>query len=507
MRAYWWKMPGGACNFGDDINRFILEKMAVDFEHVYSDCHYKCPPEAELVVCGSVLEHLPEDWAGTVCGAGILYPATRLNLSSARVLALRGKMTRSAVVGVGSDVVLGDPGLLVPRWIRPSQPKYPLGVVPHWSDTELRGRFSYGRYIDPRQPAEKVIEQIIQCKSVISSSLHGIVIADAYGIPRQAELPFDSYREGGDFKYRDYTSVYDEEPMFGTMHRVDRRKVGRVQGELYAALQTAVSIDLPSVDLRREPQISLLVPFRDDGEHRSRVWRWLRRYWRSQGMDAEIIQASDDGTPFSKAVAVNNAARIARGRVFAVVDADTYLSPTSLTDCAKRIEGVGPGRRLWMMPYNELYRLSEKVTAKIIEGDPRGPVIDFVPGPGDTEVVGGHTPYTPYSPFAGHEYGAMAQVMPREAFLEVNGMDPRFRGWGSEDVSLLRSLDCLWGQHEVYTGRVLHLWHARIGSGLVDRQWVGQSWGLANSRLADRYAACIAEPGFMRVLADEHPLD
>jgi hypothetical protein len=115
---------------------------------------------------------------------------------------------------------------------------------------------------------------------------------------------------------------------------------------------------------------------------------------------------------------------------------------------------------------------------------------------------GGYSP----SPGAGHQYGAMAQMMPREAFYTVGGMDPRFRGWGSEDVSMLRALDTLWGQHEVEAGPILHLWHHRLGNNHLNRRWVGQSWEVANSRLAQRYAGAYAEPEYMRGLADEHPL-
>jgi hypothetical protein len=291
------------------------------------------------------------------------------------------------------------------------------------------------------------------------------------------------------------------------MHQAPRDKVEKVQDELYAALQIATGIDLPAVDRRHNPQVSMLVPFRDDGEHRSRVWRWLRQYWRCRGLDAEIIQGWDTGTPFSKAVAVNNAASLARGRVFAIIDADTYLPGDVLTSCAETIESHhAVGRKTWFMPYNELYRLNQSATIAFLQTSPGDPVVTGQPPLTDVEVIGGHTPYTPSSPFKGHEFGAMAQIMGREAFLSVNGMDPRFRGWGSEDVSFLRALDCLWGQHEVARSQALHFWHARIGSGLVDRQWVGQSWGEANSRLAQRYAAAIAEPGYMRALVDEHPL-
>jgi len=494
MKIYSWRHKDGWKNFGDEINSLILDNLG--WEHEVTG-----PREAELVMVGSILEHLPRHWAGTICGVGKLYEHSRIHLGDARVFALRGKLTRAGVTGLRGEVALGDPALLVPRWVRQPQAKYNLGIIPHWTDAELHDRFRYGHLIDPRQPAQKVIEEIAQCKSIISSSLHGIIIADAFGIPRQAELPPHAHKEGGDFKWRDYTSVYDEHPHFGRMHRVDRAKVEKVQDGLMAAVQVATGIDLPAPGERRDPQVSILVPFRDDGEHRGRVWRWLRRYYRSLGLDAEIIQGHDNGSPFSKSNAVNSAALMARGRVLVVLDADAYLTPTTITGCADAIDqAMCTGRKTWFMPYNRLYRLNHDVTMDILaHQDPTGPIITATPTPGELENL-------PGGPYNGHEFGAMAQVMPREAFFDVGGMDPRFRGWGCEDISLLRALDTLWGHHEVASDQVLHFWHQRIGSQLGDRQWVGQSWGAANSRLAQRYAAAIAEPEYMRGLADEHPL-
>ena len=103
----------------------------------------------------------------------------------------------------------------------------------------------------------------------------------------------------------------------------------------------------------------------------------------------------------------------------------------------------------------------------------------------------------------GHKFGAMVQMMPREAFFTVGGMDPRFRGWGSEDISLLRAVDTLYCQHEVAPYDVVHFWHARPGSDPASRFWHGQSFP-ANSRLAQRYALATAEPEFMRSLIAEH---
>jgi hypothetical protein len=511
MKAYWWRGDDGpkgpkTNNFGDRITAYVLNQLGLTNE-------WAEPEDAELILVGSILEQLPHDWSGTICGAGKLHERSRIHLSDARVFALRGKLTLAGVTGLGGQKpVLGDPGLLVSHWVRQPVAKYDLGVVPHWSDKELAGRYSYGHVIDPTQTVQKVVEEIAACKRIVSSSLHGCIVADAFGIPRRAEmpstpasadklLPHEDSKNGGDFKFRDYASVFDGDPHFGEMWLAPRHRVEEIQRDLFNAITTATGIDL-STENRRHPQVSMLVPFRDDGEHRSVVWNWLRRYWRATFPEAEIIQGTDHGTPFSKAVAVNHAASLARGRTFVVIDADAYLPAAVLKGCANDIDlALSKKQREWFIPYNELFRLSEAYTMDLLETSPTTP-IPLPPPMSDVEVM------PPGASGYGHTYGAMCQVMPREAFGLVHGMDPRFRGWGGEDQSFLRALDTLYTQHKVVPGDIAHFWHARIGrvdSGMT-RRWIGQSWSAANSRLSQRYAQAVAEPSAMRGLANEHPL-
>jgi len=47
------------------------------------------------------------------------------------------------------------------------------------------------------------IDEICSCDFVISSSLHGLIIAEAYGIPSQW-VEFGTYVDGWEFKYYDF---------------------------------------------------------------------------------------------------------------------------------------------------------------------------------------------------------------------------------------------------------------------------------------------------------------
>lgn len=520
---YYWKGQaphnGLDTNFGDRLNWTIMHKIGVEFD-------WAPPEKADLVLMGSILEHLPRNWTGTVCGAGKMFENSHVDLSSARVLAVRGKLTAASTKGVPKDVALGEPALLAPAWFRQRVTEYDLGIIPHWSDKELWPRFDHGQLIDVTDHPEKVIEEITKCKRIITSSLHVVAIADAFGIPRRLELFGQAKKEGGDFKFRDYQSVFtDPDPHFGEFWLAPYSDVVRVQDGLRHALSQALG-DVwetppnvaPPVKRHwwhkyfpcnwycRRPEISVLVPFRDDGEHRGNVWHWLRQYWEWNLPTAEIVMGTDHRVPFSKASAVNDAARKARGKVFVILDADAYMDARAVKHCADQIlASVKAGKRQWFMPYNKLYRLNQEATLALLGTDPVEPYQVPHPVPQSWLEVG-KDPSGGNSRDYGHRFGAMIMVMPREAFFMVEGMDYRMAGWGGEDVSFLKALDTIYCQHNVAANDLCHMWHIRPGTNFKTRRWVGQRWSPANSRLSQRYQHAHGEIDYMKALCKEHQL-
>jgi hypothetical protein len=181
------------------------------------------------------------------------------------------------------------------------------------------------------------------------------------------------------------------------------------------------------------------------------------------------------------------------------LDADAYLDSAVVQRCADDLDAARKaGKCCWYMPYNILYRLSQDTTVELLRTDPALPYHPPELAVNNLEVTGQGPGGTQY----GHQYGAMAMVMSREAFFAAGGMDPRMRGWGSEDVSFLRALDTLWGLHEVVTNDICHLWHDRPGSSFKTRRWAGQT-AQANSRLCQRYTHASGEPALMRGLVSE----
>ena len=240
VKCYWWR---GEPNFGDLLCPIILEHFC-GVSVGWSD-----PVDAEIVSCGSVLDLLPESgYSGIVAGSGKLLEATALDLSQAAVWGVRGPMTLAGMILTDRDyrnMTFGDPGLLVSDLVNVERDLYDLGCVPHVTDVELFERevsrartYNYPEpiLINPADDPLTVIRMIGSCRKIISSSLHGIVTADAFGIPRRTEMfsaMWTNPHEGGTFKFQDYGASLNQPIEFGTLQQAPENTVERIQVELF----------------------------------------------------------------------------------------------------------------------------------------------------------------------------------------------------------------------------------------------------------------------------------
>lgn len=202
-KVYYWN---SISNFGDRLTPLLIDKLC----HIETE--WDTVSHAKVVGIGSVLEHIPPLWDGIIIGAGKLYPDSRLHLhtNTATILALRGPLSAAGVPG---DYALGDPGLLAPTLLEDHERErmIDLGVLPHWSDTELADdpRFKSDKYsrvvIDPRDDPLEVVRMIARCHNIVTSSLHGMIVADSLGIPVRFETTSQFKKDGGHYKLHDYS--------------------------------------------------------------------------------------------------------------------------------------------------------------------------------------------------------------------------------------------------------------------------------------------------------------
>lgn len=199
--AKWWKWD---TNWGDALNRFLIEKISGRNLHFTSN-----PFREKYLVVGSIMGLL--DRNTIVWGAGFTHSKQILKKSPKRICAVRGPLTREILLAHGIDApeIYGDPALLMPRFYNPVvDVRYEYGIVPHYVDKEhpwlaRQGSIPNVLIIDVMSDTLSFVQQIKQCRYILSSSLHGIICADAYGIPAMW-IEFSDKVFGDGFKYHDY---------------------------------------------------------------------------------------------------------------------------------------------------------------------------------------------------------------------------------------------------------------------------------------------------------------
>lgn len=154
----------------------------------------------KLVSCGSVMSMVKS--GDTVWGTGCIRNK-ELRLPNVKFLAVRGKLTRGLIKGSIVPEVYGDPALLLPLIYNPKiEKKYKVGIIPHYVDKDLvKGE----KIISVALNWKEFVNEVLSCEQIISSSLHGIIIAEAYGIPATWAVYSDKLT-GGQFKFQDYFS-------------------------------------------------------------------------------------------------------------------------------------------------------------------------------------------------------------------------------------------------------------------------------------------------------------
>ena len=107
-------------------------------------------------------------------------------------------------------------------------------MVRHWGDQErMRETYRESVFVDVVDDVLEALRLISGASRVVSSSLHGVVFADSYGVPRMWDW-FDAV-QGRGFKFRDYGTVLGPfEP--GEWHKPDPGLVKDIKDGLRGCL-------------------------------------------------------------------------------------------------------------------------------------------------------------------------------------------------------------------------------------------------------------------------------
>src|SRR5690606_36141951 len=189
--VYWWsyseKFNSKLENFGDVITPYIILRLS-GFYPIFFNVNSKFSRFFKhYLMTGSIIGLSTKK--SIVWGSGII--TRNEKISGGRFLAVRGPRTakRLKELGFDSPSFFGDPGLLISKLYMPNINKeFKYGVIPHYEDyNSFREKNAISDDVLIinllTENVENVIDDILKCNKIISSSLHGIIIAHAYGIP------------------------------------------------------------------------------------------------------------------------------------------------------------------------------------------------------------------------------------------------------------------------------------------------------------------------------------
>ena len=208
----WFGLGIGKVNFGDDLNVPLIEHLTSTQVRLYSTLLRKRGRE-NLLAIGSIIENFCNE-DSVIWGSGAMFGNKPLLHKPKKVCSVRGPLTREYLTSQGIDCpeIYGDPALLFPMFYTPQiEKKYKLGIIPHYSDFNLPHIKDFRDFhpeilfikLQNYVSWQDIINQICSCEYIVSSSLHGLILSDAYNIPNVRITCSDAI-EGGDFKYKDY---------------------------------------------------------------------------------------------------------------------------------------------------------------------------------------------------------------------------------------------------------------------------------------------------------------
>lgn len=175
-------------NWGDELNYYFLQNI-MDKKIV----EYKKTDTKNYSFIGSILNNRYTNEHTIVWGSGVQEVTEALDKKPAKVCAVRGPLTRKYLIsnGVKCPEIYGDPSLLLPYYYYPIvEKKYEIGFIPHWSSINDGKAIEFASRegvhmikLAGYKNWKYIINEILSCKYIVSESLHGLIMAEAYGIP------------------------------------------------------------------------------------------------------------------------------------------------------------------------------------------------------------------------------------------------------------------------------------------------------------------------------------
>jgi len=165
---------------------------------------------------------------------------SRLFKKNIKFHSVRGELSKNAlkeITGEELDIKTGDLGLLISDLVKNDNIKeYDLGIIPHFREQDdevfkrIKLKIKNSIIIDLKGEPFEVIRQIKACKTVISSSLHGLIMADSYNIP-SIHIIVSNKLKGDGFKFQDYYSSFPVNHNYITKNNINELTIDYIIGK------------------------------------------------------------------------------------------------------------------------------------------------------------------------------------------------------------------------------------------------------------------------------------
>lgn len=204
-KNFFWNPKDRIPNIGD-----YLAFETVNYLLNLKDKHPIEIREGKILSIGSVLHFAQDNDVVWGTGRNGKISEDKHKFSKLDVRAVRGPNTKKYLEEKGIRVpdIFGDPGILA-SLIYPKHlleqvfecPKSDFVIVPQLNDNIEKYKGYEKNLVSPRQLPAHFISKIINAELVVASSLHGLILAESYGIPA---VFFNSGSGETMFKYEDY---------------------------------------------------------------------------------------------------------------------------------------------------------------------------------------------------------------------------------------------------------------------------------------------------------------
>lgn len=206
---YWWEPSDQRINVGDYLSKVIVSEVLSLRDQEIQD---KKDKSKRLFAIGSILHFAKSNEC--VWGSGVNWKLDSAvhRFSGLDVRAVRGPLTRDYLKrrAISVPEIYGDPALLMPLFfpadlLRPeARGSVPYLVIPHLHEPAEKFGAHREHVLLPTCKPAKFVAELLRARLVISSSLHGIILAEAYGIPAvyldmgngESSLKYDDYYYG-----------------------------------------------------------------------------------------------------------------------------------------------------------------------------------------------------------------------------------------------------------------------------------------------------------------------